>query len=146
MNAEIVLTRKVRDEMTKEPEFFFFKKRGCVKLKDTIQQRRYGDGLFQHVVVHPLHSALSPGATGTSCCTPLPQRRATASHPALHPELTKHSVTVSETSFHFCIIFHVEKKTKTKKKNKKPVSATVGSVTRHKIERAQQQIDFYGHI
>lgn len=109
----------------------------------SLQQQSYTEGLFKHVDEHPLHSVFSLHARGTSCCTLLPQRHTTVTHPALHPVLTKHSVTVSETSLSTFASSFVLKKTN----KKKPVSATVRSViTRHKIERLQRHIDFYGHI
>lgn len=86
--------RKVRGGMMTDIE----EKVGVRRWKMSTRQHNYREGLFKHVYLHPLHSVFSLRARGTSCCTLLPQKHTTVTHPALHPVLTKHSVTVSETS------------------------------------------------
>lgn len=89
------------------------------------RQHNYREGLFKHVYLHPLYSVFSLCARGTSCCTLLPQKHTTVTHPALHPALTKHSVTVSETSLStFASSCMKEKKKKEKKKSVNVIHTT----------------------
>lgn len=112
--------RKVRGGMMTDIE----EKVGVRRWKMSTRQHNYREGLFKHVYLHPLHSVFSLRARGTSCCTLLPQKHTTVTHPALHPVLTKHSVTVSETSLSTFASYSMRKT----------------ELSHHQINRSQHQI------